>query len=87
VNDLRAEAKAHRLRLQHQKVIFATVAFQGDLGLAKSFPAAEDWMGGGGIIAAGAQESFVAGEGGVGTLGGDFACEGDEWLAICMSRQ
>jgi hypothetical protein len=74
VNDLRAKTEADGLRLQDQQFVLAAVAFQGDFGLAKAFPAAQDWVRGGvwGLAAATAQEGFVAGERGVGALCGDF---------------
>lgn len=55
MNDLRADAKADCLGLEHEHFILA-VDFQGDFGLSQPLPLSEDGMRG-----VGANETLVAG--------------------------
>lgn len=66
LDNTRAKPKTHCLRLKQQKLILR-LYLQRNLGLAIALPAAQN----GGIGRVG-EEIFVAGEGSVGSLGGDF---------------
>ena len=68
LDNTRAKTQTDRLRLEKLQVLFG-FGLQGDFGLSFAFPAAQD-RGVGGVC----EEVFVAGEGCVGGLGGDFAC-------------
>lgn len=68
LDDAGAEPQGQRLRLQQQHLLLG-LDLQRDLGLAAALPAAED-----GRVGGLGQVVFVAGEGGVGALCGDFAC-------------
>ena len=65
----RAKPQADRLRLQEQQLILR-LNLQGDLGLTAAFPPAQD-----GRVGRVREEVFVAGERGMGALGGDFSCK------------
>lgn len=67
LNNTRAKAQAHSLRLESQQLILA-LNLQRNLGLATILPLAQD-------LAVGrmCEEVFVAGESRMGSLSGDFA--------------
>lgn len=71
LDDLCDEAGGARLAAQVENLVLA-LDLQGNLGLAVLLPAGEDLAQG--RVGGGAGECLKAGEGGVGALGGDFAC-------------
>lgn len=68
LDNARAESQTHSLRLEQQQLILR-LDLQRDLSLATTLPAAQD-----GRLGLVGDEVFVAGEGSVGSLGGDFTC-------------
>ena len=80
LDNTRAKTQTDRLRLEKLQVLFG-FGLQGDFGLSFAFPAAQD-RGVGGVR----EEVFVAGEGCVGGLGGDFACSIKWHILLAMKR-
>lgn len=78
LNNTRAKTQAHSLRLQCQQLIFA-LNLKRNLGLSHALPLAQN-RGLGRMC----NEIFVAGEGSVGGLGGNFSCKEFELALVAL---